>query len=141
MRPRISRPLSVLPILAMLSALLVLVGPAPARAAFPGDNGDIAFQSDRNGESQIFTMNADGTSQTKLTGVNDDDYEAAWSPDGTGLAFSSCCASGTTKLEVYAINATGSGTTRVTDNSSKDWVPAWSPDGTKIAFVSTRDGN
>jgi GH25 family lysozyme M1 (1,4-beta-N-acetylmuramidase) len=141
MPSRILRPLTYLPVLAMLFALLVLVGPAPARAAFPGDNGDIAFRTNRNGPVQIFTMNRDGSSEKKLTGVNDDANEPAWSPDGTGMVFSSCCPQGTTQREIYAINANGSGTTRITDNNSKDWLPVWSPDGTKIAFVSTRDGN
>ena len=39
---------------------------APA-AASTGVNGRIAFYSDRDGNDEIYTMNADGTAQTRLT--------------------------------------------------------------------------
>lgn len=131
--------LALLPMLALIGTLFMTA--RPAAAAFEGDNGDIAFQSDRTGTTQLFTMNADGTTQKRLTFTNDRSLDAAWAPDGTGLAFSNCCSSGTTKLEIYAINANGSGTTRLTNNTSRDALPAWSPDGTKVAFVSSRNGN
>ena len=132
-------PLAVVLALVLLGNLVAMA--SPARAAFPGTNGKIAFQTDRTGTSQVFTMNADGTSPVQLTKVNKNSYDAAWYPDGTGLAFSNCCPSGTTQLEIYAINANGSGTTRVTNNTSRDALPVWSPDGTQIAFVASRDGN
>jgi hypothetical protein len=53
--------------------LLALVGFAllalstPAHATFPGKNGKIAFESSRDGNTAVFTMNADGTSQTNIT--------------------------------------------------------------------------
>ncbi len=123
----------------LLGSALVLA--APAQAAFPGTNGKIAFQTDRGGSTQIYTMSSGGTSQAKLTEVNSNNYDAAWYPDGTGMAFSSCCAPGTSALEIYAVNANGSGATRLTNNTSTDSLPAWSPDGTQIAFVTQRDGN
>src|SRR6266540_2818609 len=125
--------------MALLGSALVLA--APAQAAFPGTNGKIAFQSDRAGGTELFTVKSDGTSPTQLTTVNKSNYDAAWYPDGTGLAFSSCCAPGTSALEIYALNANGSGATRVTDNTSRDALPVWSPDGTRIAYAALRDGN
>jgi len=123
----------------LLGTALVLA--SPAQAAFPGTNGKIAFHSDRTGTFQVFTMNADGTSPTQLSQINQSNYDAAWSPDGTGLAFASCCPAGTSQLEIYAMNANGSGVTRLTTNTSRDAGPAWSPSGKQIAFVSSRDGN
>jgi GH25 family lysozyme M1 (1,4-beta-N-acetylmuramidase) len=132
-------PFALVLAVALLGSMLVLA--TPAQAAFPGTNGKIEFQSDRTGKSQLFTMNSDGTSQTQLTKVNSKNYDGAWYPDGTGLAYSSCCAPGTTQLELYALNANGSGPTRLTNNTTKDARPAWSPDGSQIAFVALRVGN
>jgi Tol biopolymer transport system component len=137
---RIRRPgLAVLPILGLIAALLVLA--RPAEAAFPGDNGKIAFQSKRTGTSEIFTMESDGTSPVQLTDINTKSSGAAWYPDGTGLAFENCCSKGTDQLEIFSMNANATGSTRLTNNSTRDALPVWSPDGTQIAFVSSRDGN
>jgi hypothetical protein len=39
-----------------------------AQAAFPGANGLLAFNSDRYGDFELFTMRADGSNQTQRTG-------------------------------------------------------------------------
>ena len=55
------------------------------RAAFPGTNGKIAFFSGRDGDYEIYTMNADGTNPTRLTSSLGEDSWPEWSPDGTGV--------------------------------------------------------
>ena len=72
----------------VVAALCVLAAAPAADAAFPGQNGKIAFATDRDGNGQIYTMNADGSAQTNVTN-NDaaDDLAPAWSPDGTKIAF------------------------------------------------------
>jgi WD40-like Beta Propeller Repeat len=75
----------------VLAALGVLVVTAmsPAEAAFPGQNGKIAFWSDRdNLEGEIYTMNSNGQGVDRLTNDTQIDREPAWSPDGTKIAFS-----------------------------------------------------
>ena len=47
----------------------------------------IAFDSDRDGDNEIFVMDADGTNVRQLTTNDDDDYYPAWSPDGKQIAF------------------------------------------------------
>ena len=47
------------------------------------------FLSDRDGDSEIFVMNEDGTGQTQLTSNTVPDATPAWSPDGTRIAFRS----------------------------------------------------
>ena len=108
-----------------------------ALAAAPA-SGRIAFQSERDGNSEVYVMNADGSDVTRLTNNSVDDLNPAWSPDGTRIAFAS---QRDGNSEVYVMNADGSGVTRLTDNSSYDDHPAWSPDGSGIAFHSNRDGN
>src|SRR4030095_894565 len=58
-----------------------------ARAAFPGANGKIAFASDRDGNSEIYVMDADGINQTRLTNSVTFDVAPSWSPDGSKIAF------------------------------------------------------
>ena len=99
--------------------------------------GCIAFQSNRDGNYEIYVMNADGSGQTDLTNNPAYDWTSAWSPDGTKIAFSS---NRDGNKEIYVMNADGSSPTRLTYNTADDQYPAWSPDGTKIAFESLRDG-
>ena len=83
-------------------------------------------------------MNTDGSSQTQLTSDAANDQEAAWSSDGTKIAFSTVRDG---NWEIYVMNADGSGQTNLTNNANADIQPTWSPDGTKIAFSTVRDGN
>jgi len=113
----------------------VLVAAAPA-SAFPGANGRIAFTSDRDGASntEIYSMNPDGSNQTNLTHHPALDFDASWSPDGSRIAFASDrTAAGS--WDVYAMNADGSNVVRLTTDPALDWTPSWSPDGSKIVFT------
>jgi TolB protein len=120
------------------------IRPAAAHPdAVPGGNGLVVFQSDRAGgdETQLYTIDTDGSGLTKLTNHNQDSTEPSWSPDGTGVAYTNCCPSGTTKPEVYTVNGNGKGRLRLTNNHNQDYSPTWSPDGKRVAFVTKRDGN
>jgi len=121
------------------SLLLALIaGAVTVYAAFPGANGKIAFHSDRDGNNEVYVMNADGSGQTNLTNNPAADIEPAWSPDGSKIVFSSARDG---DFEIYVMNADGTGQIPRTDNAGSDNSPAWSPDGTQIAFASTRDGD
>jgi Tol biopolymer transport system component len=117
----------------------------PAEAAFPGTNGPIVFASDRvtatnpTGDFEIFTMTPEGTDVTQLTNNTALDYDPAWNPGGTQIAFHTNRDGG--NLEIYTMEANGDNPTRLTNNGAFDGLPAWSPDGTQIAFQSTRDAN
>jgi hypothetical protein len=108
----------------------------PAHAAFPGANGKIAFAAYRDATYEIYTMKADGSNQTRLTSNTAFDFDPAWSPDGTKIAFVTD-RDGGRPYEIYTMNADGTNQTRLTNNTVSDENPAWSPDGTKIAFGST----
>ncbi len=108
---------------------------APLTLAF---SGQIAFVSSRDGDSEIYVMNADKTIITRLTTNPARDSDPAWSPDGMKIAFST---NRDGNDEIYVMNADGSEKTRLTENPALDRVASWSPDGSKIAFVSGRDEN
>jgi dipeptidyl aminopeptidase/acylaminoacyl peptidase len=92
------------------------------------DGGKIAFRSRHdNGFTQVWVMNADGSNPTRLTAESLGSGEAAWSPDGTKIAYSADSG------DIYVVSAYGTNRTRLT-NLGTDSHAAWSPDGTKIAF-------
>ena len=104
-------------------------------AAFPATNGKITFESERDGNLEIYAMNPDGSDQTRLTNNTVDDYNPVWSPDGTKILFAS---ERDGNGEIYAMDADGSNQTRLTTNDAWDYDAIWSPDGTKIAFETER---
>lgn len=124
--------IGVLRALSFLLLVTSVIHPPPAHAAFPGANGKICFVTDRDGNSEIYVMNADGTGQTNLTNNPAADSDCAWSADGTKIAFRS---GRDGNLEIYAMNADGSGQVRLTNTPENEVTPAWSPDGTKITYA------
>ena len=98
----------------------------------------VAFSNDRDGNWDIYVMNADGSGVTRLTEHPLGDWDPAWSPGGQQIAFSS---SRDGDSDIYVMNADGSGVTRLTEHPLGDWDPAWSPGGQQIAFSSSRDGD
>jgi Tol biopolymer transport system component len=112
---------------------MLCVAVAPAQAAFPGANGKIAFMTTRDaGDYEIYSMNPDGSSPTRLTSVADFDWNPAWSPDGTKIAWMAR-RTGTGFGDVWKMNADGTSKVRLTTTNGD--TPAWSPDGTKIAYT------
>jgi Tol biopolymer transport system component len=119
---------------AILGALLLsLAATGPAGAAFPGGNGKIAFTSNRDGNFEIYTLNADGSSQTRLTntpGLSAGlDTSPAFSPDGSRIVFestrpSSNPADPSTDREIYVMNADGTNQTPFTANAYSDAEPS-----------------
>jgi Tol biopolymer transport system component len=125
-------------------ATLIWLGPVlfafagVAHAAFPGQNGQIAFQSFRDNpfRSDIHVINPDGTGQLNLTNFPDGhETTPAWSADGTKLAFTS---NRTGTEDIFRMAADGTGLTQLTDGTSGNFYPAWSPSGSQIAFTSRR---
>ncbi len=102
------------------------------------DGNMIAFQSDRDGNDEIYAIYSDGYGEIRLTNNTASDIAPAWSPDGTKIAFST---NRDGNYEIYVMNTDGGNPLRLTNNAANDGAPVWSPEGDKIAFHSDRDGN
>jgi len=102
------------------------------------DGMHIAIRSQRDGNDEIYVMNADGTCQTNLTNDPLADWSPAWSPDGKHIAFARFFGDNPF-TDIAIVNPDGSGLTRLTNAQGE--YPTWSPDGTRLAFASARDGN
>lgn len=134
---------TVLVLASMTLALLLASGAAllnvvkPAEAAFPGENGRIAFAYNQYGigrDDEIYTMLPDGSDWRQLTSTNNGARYPAWSADGTKIAFNVVKRG---SHEIYTMNSDGSGLRQLTPTDGiPSNQPVWSPDGTKIAFWS-----
>lgn len=98
----------------------------------------IAFQAQRDGNPEIYIMDANGTNQLRLTFNSVFDGDPAFSRGGEKIAFSSTRDG---NQEIYIMHADGSSQTRLTNSPGADAHPTFSPDGTRIAFVSERNGH
>lgn len=105
----------------------------------PLEEGKIAFTSSRDGNNEIYIMNADGSSQTRLTNTLTDETWPVFSPNGSKIAFNSYKGSGNSAIHI--MNSNGSGMLALTKTTSDNFGPVFSPDGTRIAFTSDRDKN
>ena len=97
----------------------------------------IVFYSHRDGNTEIYTMDSDGSNLMRLTFNEVSDSAPAWSPNGQQIAFH------TTRdrnFDVYVMDADGSNPRKLTRHPENDRQPTWSPDGSQIAFNSFRAG-
>ncbi|MGB7805047.1 MAG: hypothetical protein WBM72_05540 [Actinomycetota bacterium] len=103
-----------------------------ASAAYPGGNGKIAFVQ-FDGGFDIYSVDVDGSDLDRLTGARSD-YEPAWSPDGTKIAYDRIV-QGT--YQIFTMNADGSDRKQLSSGQADNLWSTWSPDGSKLAFTST----
>jgi len=104
--------------------------------AFAPDGSRIAFVSQRDGNPEIYVMNADGTGLTRVTTDPLSDGRPAFTPEGQAIVFHSSRTAG--KQQIWAANIDGTGLTQLTRDSVNS-SPSVSPDGQIIAYVSARN--
>ena len=106
----------------------------------------IAFVSDRDGNWEIYVMDADGGNPGRLTNHRGVDSSPSWSPDGKRIAFVSdrdghLNIRGRSNYEIYVMDADGGSQQNLTNDPNNDSSPSWSPDGKHIVFSSDRDND
>jgi uncharacterized delta-60 repeat protein len=87
------------------------------------DGSKIAFTSNRNGNYEVYVMNADGSSQTRLTSTAVDEGLPEWSPDGTMIAFTRVVGDGVE--EIHRSLADGTGVVQLTNTVGRNTTPSW----------------
>lgn len=91
----------------------------------------IVFTSTRDGNSEIYIMNSDGSKQVNLTRHSSRDLAPAWSPTGEHIVFNSD-RDGT--RDIYIMDANGKNVRKVFRRLAYREYPVWSPDGKKLAY-------
>jgi Tol biopolymer transport system component len=112
---------------------------------FSPDGLRIVFHSVRAGHTntELYVMSVDGSNQTRLTNSSESSTFAAWSPDGSRIAFArGTSPTATTRgtRQIWVMNADGTGAQQVTAEGD-NYRPRWSPDSKKLIFASDRDGD
>jgi len=115
-------------------SLLIALGLCAARSAGGGvtaavPHGTIVFASDRSGNSEIYSVRADGSHLGQLTRNRLLDTMPLFSPDGRRILFLRGLDSYTPEL--WVMNADGSGQRKLASRGSQ---PAWAPDSRRIAY-------
>jgi len=116
--------------------------------SFSADGWWIAFQSNRDGNWEIYTMDFFGRLQTRQTYNPHSDTDPVWSP--ACLERGRSCITGTLAFQSdrsgnWDIFLLDTGTTddpfQVTTDSGDDTDPFWAPDASTLTFQSNRNGN
>lgn len=125
----------------------LVTGARQAVAAFRGSNSAPAWSPDgkrlavtltRDGGSQLFLINADGSgAPVRLTQSSAIDTEANFSPDGQSILFTSDRGGGP---QIYRIPASGGAAQRVTFEGTYNVSPRHSPDGKSFTFIQRNGG-
>ena len=99
----------------------------PADDRYPSwspDGTRITFNSDRDGNPEIYSMSSDGSDPVRLTENDAPDLAPAWSPDGERIVFLS---ERDGNPEIYVMRADGSEQTRLTTDGAGNSNPRWLP--------------
>jgi len=105
-------------------------------------DAQISFVSGRTGLPQIYTMEADGTNQQRMT---DQGYAVSpsWAPNGQFLSFAWVRKYGPGdpgSLDLYLMDIASKQWVQLTHDGGRNDFPSWSPDGRHIVFQSNRSG-
>ncbi|HMB70763.1 MAG TPA: FlgD immunoglobulin-like domain containing protein, partial [bacterium] len=104
---------------------------------FSHDGTMIAFDSDRDGDSDIYTVPVTGGTPFQVQNQVANEKRPTWSPDDTEIAFDSDAAS----QDIWRVAATGGPLTQVTSHPALDNDAEYSADGSMILFDSNRTGS
>jgi Tol biopolymer transport system component len=107
-----------------------------AEGSYSPDGKQIVFCSQRDGNLELWIMDADGANPRKLTNApgcyNGGPF---FSPDGKQVIFRAD-RQRKDELQIFVINADGTGERQLTDIAGVAWAPYWHPDGKHIIYTA-----
>ncbi len=115
----------------------VTTGNQTIEAAFASPDGQwLAYDSNLNGNQDIFKVPVAGGEAQQLTHNGVDNFSPSWSPDGSQIAFHSLAKG---NRDVYVMDPSGGNVTTVIATQREELVPIWMPDGQGIQYLGFPD--
>jgi Tol biopolymer transport system component len=110
--------------------------PSSSQPGWSPDGRRIIFRSDRDGDYDVWVMDADGANVSQVLNDAGDERYPGFSPDCNRIVYRSSRDGDTTDgdPEIWVMNADGTNPVQLTSNGIFDSAPSWSPDGSQIAF-------
>jgi len=96
----------------------------------------MAFAGEVDKNWEIFVIDLESDSVTRLTNTATDEAAPSWSPDGSQLVFT---ARVNERSQVFRMNADGTGRTNLSQSDRNEWHPSWSPTSDEIVFYASQD--
>jgi len=128
------------------AALLAVVAAGTALSTsttFKGPNGRLVYQAQVGANTQLFTVEPDGTGARQITHFNDRSAtNANWSPAGTRIVFTQQWDPGgpSEHFLLSTINADGTGLKTLPRAGRLSVGPNWLPDGRRIIYLDVSNG-
>ena len=94
----------------------------------------MVFHSNRDGNFEIYVMDADGLMPTRLTDYPGSDQFPDWSPNGRQIVFRR-------DLDIHVLELATGEVRRLTNALPLNQMAAWAPTGRELVFMSARDGS
>lgn len=117
--------------------------PTASPTPFAGSRGRVAYVSERDGDQEIFVLDLETGTETRITDNNTIDGAPAWSPDGRWLAYHSNNTDSGRHIFIVDTSCLSRGPSacidsarELTDGLRVDAYPVWSPDSRLLAFAS-----
>ena len=115
-----------------LAALVLAVAAACAAGSSP-----VVFTSDRDGNLELYAVDADSGVEKNITESPVDEFGARVSPDRSRVAF---LARSGDSVAVEVIDVEGTERQVVTNGAGKHWTQRWSPRDDRLAYVREANG-
>lgn len=125
----------ILPIEGGTPVLITPLAPSFLHGWSP-DGRELAFCGERNGNYDIYTIDARGGIERRLTTSPEHDDGCEYSPDGKYIWFNSARSG---RMQLYRMRRDGSGQTRLLQPARNNWFPHLSPDGGRVVYLSYGD--
>ncbi len=102
------------------------------------DDSMVVFQSNRNGNVELYLTDSLGNAQTRLTTTKSNNVNAMFGPDNQSVIYQS---DRNGNWDIYLLNVKTGVDRQLTSSTADDINPYWSPDKDWVVFQSNRSGS